>query len=122
MTLQQWLVMKEITCALFTRVRTYSDQRNRLENDIINAIFNLHSNGSFYGFLCYLENVTLHVDEIVIGGNPKKIKPVSLIHTNVIQKPKIDVHDENEIHLGIKNDKSASLDLIFKNILQRQYQ
>jgi hypothetical protein len=49
--------------------------------------------------LLYPKNVLSHVDETLIGYNLKKIKPVSLIYTNVIQKPGVDVSDKNEIHL-----------------------
>ena len=121
-TLRQWLDKEENQNNWSQIYQSWGVNRPKEEarqiiQGILRAVYELHSDGSFHGFLYHPENFAIQYDESVIGGDHKKIKRVFLIHENWELNQSFGVPTNNEIELGKKNDMLAVSNVIFNQII-----
>ena len=120
-TLQQWLDENDDNWC-----ETYRDWGvNRPKEDarkiilgILNAVYKLHQNESFHGFLHHPENFAMDSDDLVIGGVHKEIIHISLIHANEKCNQFDRLSGDGNPQVGMKNDIQAMSKVIFNDILR----
>lgn len=120
-TLQQWLDRNgDNWCETYSGwgVNRPKEDARKIIQGILNALYKLHKNGSFHGFLHHPENFAMDSDELVIGGDHKEIKHISLIHANVEPDQSICLSGDGNPQVGKKNDIRAISDVIFNQILR----
>ena len=79
MTIMEWLATnRKNRCKTYQawKVLRPNEEARKVIQGILDDVFQLHSKGSFHGFP-HLENILLHVEEALLEGDPKMIKPVS---------------------------------------------
>lgn len=93
------------------------EEARQIIQGILRAVFELHTENSFHGFLYHPENFAIY-DELVIGSDHKKIKRVFLIHANCELNQPFAAPNRQAIEEGKKNDMLAVLDVIFNQIIK----
>ena len=119
-TLKQWLEDEENRnnwCPTYQHweVCRPKDAARQIIQGILRAVYELHTNGSFHGFLYHPETFAIRYDKSMIGGDCKNIKYIFLTHDNV--KPSFGVPDKNKMLQEKKKDMSALTNVIFRKIL-----
>lgn len=99
------------------RVKRPKEDARKIIQGILNAVYKLHTNGSFHGFLHRPENFAIDSDELAIGGDHKEIKQISLIHSNVERDQSICLPKDCDPQMGMKIDIQAMSRVIFDQIL-----
>ena len=121
-TLQQWLAENDDNwCETYRGwgVNRPKEDARKIIQGILNAVYKLHQNKSFHGFLHHPENFAMDSDELVIGGVHKEIKHISLIHANLKCNPfDCPSGDGDPKLVGMKNDIRAMSKVIFDQILR----
>ena len=120
-TLRQWLDREENQnnwSRIYQRwgVNRPKEEARQIIQGILRAVYELHLDGSFHGFLYHPENFAIQYDELVIGGDHKRIKRVFLLHEKGNESSR--VLTNNEIELGKKNDMLAVSNVIFNQIIK----
>ena len=120
-TLQQWLVQNgDNWCEIYGGwgVKRPKEDARKIIQGILNAVYKLHKNGSFHGFLHHPENFAIDSDELVIGGDHKEVKHISLIHSNVVRDQSTCLSEDCDLQRGKKIDIQAMSHVIFNQILR----
>lgn len=121
-TLKQWLEDKENRnnwCPTYQDWGVYrpKDVARQIIQGILRAVYELHTNNSFHGFLYHPENFAIRYDESIIGGDCKNIKYIFLTHDNVEPGSSFGAPDKNKVQQEKRKDISALRNVIFQKIL-----
>lgn len=121
-TLKDWLKNtknKNKWCLIYQRWNVYrpKEEARQIIQGILHAVYELHTDNSFHGFLYHPENFAIY-DESVIGSDHEKIKRVFLIHANCELNQHFAAPNSESIEDGKKNDMLAVLDVIFNQIIK----
>ena len=118
-TLREWLTENENKwCPIYQKwdVHRPKKEARQIIQGILHAVYELHTNNSFHGFLYHPENFAIY-DESVIGGNHEKIKRVFLIHANCDLNQGVAAPETKTIENGKRDDMLAVLNVIFNQII-----